>query len=121
MYLSHSARRFSTDFRERGVWPVIYKRKAYRAAECFPSRFCTADAVRFCAVDTADLFRLIFEPSFTLGVMASGLSCLRANIEAHEDTLGVRQVADNFANGLRKVAYQGRNSEYLVVLSELGS
>src|ERR1700730_1317436 len=120
MYLSHSARRFSTDCRERGVWPVIYKRRAYRAAERFAVPFFTADAVRFCAVDAADLFRLIFEPSFTLGVMAPGLFCLRANIEAHEDTLGVREVADNFANGLRKVAYQGRNGKYLVVLSELG-
>src|ERR1700732_4830262 len=52
--------------------------------------------------------------------MAFPLFRLRANIEAYEDPLGVRQVADNFANRLRKIAYQGRNGEYLVVLSELG-
>jgi hypothetical protein len=48
--------------------------------------------------------------------MAFPLFRSRANIEAHENTLGVRQIADNFADGLRQIAHQGRNGKNLIVL-----
>src|ERR1700688_2909047 len=61
IYLSHSARRFSTDWRERGVCPVMYSRRAYRVT----GLFAALPRVRFAAAFVFG-FRLLLAFVFML-------------------------------------------------------
>ena len=42
-------------------------------------------------------------------------------VQPDQDPLRIGKVADNFTNGLRKIAHQSRNSKDLIVLGELRS
>jgi hypothetical protein len=43
----------------------------------------------------------------------------RSNVESDEHTLGVRQIADNFADWRRQSPYESWNRQYLVSTGEL--
>lgn len=89
-YLPHSARRFSTERSDRGVCPVMYSRRMYRAPE--PLRgLRRVFALRFFLI-------VFFAARFTL-------FRFRPEVQAHQNPLCIRQITDNFANGLRQIAH----------------